>query len=324
MSEFPTREGLHALRDLVHPASEAPKVHDLPGAGAFTAIRDGHRLEVLPAVHTRHHVFGDPLSLAAWLLRHGEPESAEILVGSKSIEALLDPTDGPSDAVSCQLALHPVFDRWRAVFGYRMGQKAFHGFLRRVGDDFPAQVVGGERFSEADRLIKAASNVQIAKDTKYEAEIDSRGTVTLASVGGKVTVSSQFPPDFEIEVPIFTDIAITETAGSSPWTHEPKYRIKVLLEIDASGDAPTFTLDAPDLPITMLAARKDAARCLREALGEGWIVGLGEPEVKRTLVAPRVSGVPFVQFLSRLIRVPSGDSQDPTAGEAAPPAEVSE
>ena len=319
MSEFPTREGLTALRDLVHTATEAPKVHDLPGAEAITTIRDGHRLEVLPAVHTRHHVFGDPLSLAAWLLRHGDAARTEILVGDMLIVALLDPTDGPADAVSCQLAPHPVFGRWKGVFGRPLTQKQFHSFLRRVGDDFPGQIVGQERFSEADRLLKSVSGVQVAKDVKYETEIDARGVVTLASAGAKVKVSSEFPPDFEIEIPVFTDITITNYGHAA----EPKYRIKILLEIDTSGEAPSFTLDAPDLPITMLAARKDAARCLREALGEGWIVGLGKPETKRTLVAPRPQ---LRGWQAIALRFDGGDCDDGpnSAGEAAPPSEPAE
>lgn len=312
---------LYAIRGALGASSE-PKFTQLPGSDGIVFAPDGSA-HSLPAVSVRRHTFHDPQSLAGWLLDWTDKDRVEVLVDETRVVAVVDAGDAQHDEIACELRYHPVFDRWRAVFGKPMDQKALHGLLRRTVSDFHGTEIampGGasERVGAGDRLLSAISKLQVRKDANFRAELGSKGEVALRASDQKSEVSIDLPDMFEIEVPIFVDVAVEGPGGRV----EPRYIIRVLVDLDLELLTPRFTLTAPDLALQLLDARRDVARCLREQLGEGWTVGLGAAKTQVVLTAPKqpqivpmhfafasVSGEPVATEHEQEISAPDGSQE---------------
>lgn len=281
---------LSSLRQAFGAAPAAPNVKQLEGSDGIVFSPDGSAV-TLPAVSVRRHVFHDPQSLAGWLLDWTDPDRVEVLVDEASVVAVVDADRPQHDEIACELTHHPVFDRWQQVFGKRLDQKALHSLLRRTMADFHGSEIampGGkaERVGAGDKLLAGISKLQVRKDRSFRTEIGTKGETLLRASDEKNEASFELPDMFEIEVPIFVDVAVED---SEHGTLEPKYVIRVLVDLDLNDLVPRFTLTAPDLALQLLDARRDVARCLREKLGNGWTVGLGEAKTQVVLTAPRAA-----------------------------------
>jgi len=289
------RDTIDALRAGLGAAPAAPNVKQLDGSDGIVFTPAGSAV-TLPAVSVRRHVFHDPQSLAGWLLDWTDMARVEVLVDETRVVAVVDGGQPQHDEIACDLKFHPVFDRWRAVFGKRLDQKALHSLLRRTVADFHGQEIampggGKERVGAGDKLLSAISKLQVRKDRSFRVDLGGKGETLLRASDEKNEATIDFPDLFEIEVPIFVDVALLDAEHG---TIEPRYIIRVLVDMDLDDLAPRFTLSAPDLALQMLDARRDVARCLREKLGEGWTVGLGKAATQVILTAPRAVVAPVV------------------------------
>lgn len=289
---------LSALRAALG-ASGVPNLKQLEGSDGIVFAPDGSAV-ILPAVSVRRHVFHDPQSLAGWLLDWTDKDRVEVLVDETRVVAVVDAESAQHDDVECSLRFHPVFDRWRMVFGRRLDQKALHSLLRRTVADFYGREVampGGAtgRVGAGDKLLAGISKLQVRKDRSFRADLGTKGEMLLKASDEKNEASFELPDMFEIEVPIFVDVALLD---SEHGTIEPKYIIRVLVDLDLDDLTPRFTLTAPDIALQLLDARRDVARCLREQLGEGWTVGLGAARTQVILTAPKPPVRPIFAFAS--------------------------
>ena len=289
------RDTIDALRAGLGAAPAAPNVKQLDGSDGIVFTPAGSAV-TLPAVSVRCHVFHDPQSLAGWLVDWTDSDRVEVLVDETRVVAVVDGEQPQHDEIECQLKFHPVFDRWRAVFGKRLDQKALHGLLRRTVADFCGREVtmpGGatERVGPGDKLLAGISKLQVRKDRSFRVDLGTKGETLVRASDEKNEASFELPDMFEIEVPIFVGVEVLDKTFKPV---EPKYIIRVLVEVDLDDLTPRFTLSAPDLALQMLDARRDVARCLREKLGEGWTVGLGKAATQVILTAPRAVVAPVV------------------------------
>ena len=241
----------------------------LHGAQATFHERDDHDVVRLPLGCRRLHAFADPLSLAAWLQREADPAAAEVLVGDGVVTALVSGRDVDADVVTVELTEHPVWARWKPATR-AMNQKAFHKLLRAAIVDTRELPRRGDDayFSQGERLLREMGKIEVRGSVSWTQHIDERGTVALAASSDKTVVESQIPAEITLHVPIFVDV---EVGGQVP-----HYAIRALVQVDVVDGKPFFSLEFPDLALVMLQARKDVAACLRERLGEGWLVVLGE------------------------------------------------
>ncbi len=240
------------------------------GCEASWVVQHTARLERVPLVFAREHVFADPVSLADWLKRNCEPRNAEILVDEEQVTATSGGRDVDADVVSVALTRHPTWARWLA--GARtMDQKMFHRLLRGAKTDLrPKDVPAADddtKLYPGESLLEKLGTIKVGGETSYQREIDARGVTTLRSADQKQTVDCKLPDEFHIYVPMYVGVRV---AGV-----EPVYKVRVLVEIDIIQGQPVFKLEFPDLALTMLDARHDVAACLAEQLGSEWVVGLG-------------------------------------------------
>ena len=281
----------------------------LHGAQATFHERDDHDIVRLPLGFRRLHTLADPLSLAAWLTREADPDVAEVLVGDGVVTALVDGRDVDADVVTVELTEHPVWARWRPATR-AMDQKSFHRLLRAAVVDTrePSRRGDDMHFSQGEKLLAEVGKIAVRGETSYARDIDERGTSTLVSEGGKTTVESKIPPEIMLYVPIYVDVEVDRQV--------PHYPIRALVQIEVSNGKPFFSLEFPDLALVMLEARKDVAACLRERLGEGWLVVLGEAKQEVVVLqrAVDLAGGPVPVTGS----CPEAGSGDVDGGEVAP------
>ncbi len=258
------------------------------GHGIVIVHRDNEIVSMVAGRYEnrRGHRFDDVSTFAEWLLRHAEPELAEILVAADAIVAGLDPRTDHSDQVSCALSLHPTAARWLgALTTQQMSQRDLYRFLMGSLDSFADEMVGDDNLGSYGRLL--AGNLQklkIATKGEYESHLDPRGFWSFVGGSAKTEVSGKLPTSFEITIPWFQGV------------HWPipsdlcQYRLEVLLEMDTADPAkPTFRLEAPALDLLKHAARQDAVKWLRHLLDGNdsddatatFLVGLGTYRTER-------------------------------------------
>ena len=248
------------------PLAAGANIH---GAQATMHERDDHDIVRLPLGFRRLHTLADPLSLAAWLTREANPRLAEVIVNTDEVVALVSGRDIEADVVSVKLTEHPVWARWKPATR-AMPHKAFHKLLRAaVVDTRELPRRGDDSYlSQGERLLAEMGKIEVKGATSFTQHIDERGLTTLAAADAKQSIESRIPAEIRLYVPIFVDVEVGGVA--------PHYEIRALVETSVVDGKPFFSLEFPDLALVMLEARKDVAACLRERLGEGWLVVLGE------------------------------------------------
>ena len=256
----------------ISPKVEITRAPD--GKSALALVRDGYDVERFSGPQTRRrlHQIEDCASLAAWLLRHADPQTTEILASNDAITAALQPDAAIGDVVHVPLAAHPRFERWAKLFGElpKISQRALHRHVLACADDFPLRSIeGGGNVGEGELFASQLAKFNAVRASEVSCEVDELGYVRFAATSDKTTVSGRLPPKIRIQVPIFLGV---EKGGA-----EPLYDLDLFLAVEpAEKGPPAFGLTCPELEVVRRRARLDVVEHLRDLLaGTEFLVGLG-------------------------------------------------
>lgn len=239
------------------------EVVEAPNGSKHVVSRTDYEVTALPQEREgkRAHEFDDVQSFAEWMVKHGDPANAEVLVGPDTIRAVLKPAEGEPEVVTCRLVAHPAFKAWVDVLDHDMRLAGFLDLAR----GFSEYVV------ESDELLAALRGFKLIRGGEFTQTIDEMGAVRLIGTSEKADVSIRIPPELLVDTPVFTGIG---RGDMDLVTYE--LHLFVSMTIGEAGNHVTFKLSCPGLPLVMKEARDDAAAFAREKLGDAFLVGLGE------------------------------------------------
>lgn len=272
---------------MIAPALEAlsiliskPEVHDAPsGHGKVIVHHESQKVTfaIGPSRRRRNHNFDDVGTFAKYLNRHANPKDAEILVAAESIVAGLTPSADNGDRITCDLALHPLAERWKEIITTKaLSQKQLYRFILGSLDSF-----GGD---SGRALAGELSKLRIVRSGEYTAELNERGYYAFSGGSDKTSVDGKIPASFEIHTPWFRGVSkhSPSTDGHDAFDFECRYTLEVLLDMNTQDPKnPTFSLAAPGLDLLQHQAREDAVAWLRHLLEGDFLVGLGTYRTER-------------------------------------------
>lgn len=262
----------------ISPAVKFVPTPDRRNAAAL--VRHGYEVRGFdgPKINRRTHQIEDAGSLAAWLQKHADAATTEILVSDDQIVAALRPADINSDIVKVPLAPHPRWKRWAALLGEepKIGQRKLHRHVLACAQDFPPQPIeGGGATSAGEALAMQLAKFNAVRSQECTCEVDELGYVRFAAAAEKTQITGRLPPKFKIRVPLFLGV---EKSGV-----EPIYELELFLTVEpAEKGPPAFGLTCPELEVVRRTACLDVVEHLRAKLeGDGskpFLVGVGKYE----------------------------------------------
>ncbi len=265
METFEETEGSFAVGEVkqiaveaADPVPEISAIESPNGYGQVVVVKDGYEVKRLDGRDEgkRSHTFDDLATFAAYLNRHGNADTVELLLSGDCAVAALDPKGSDPERITCDLYKHPTFEAWEEVLDKPMPQKVFHQLARA----FRGSVENSEG------LLAALRVVSVARKGEMKSEIDETGATRLNLVTDSREMAGTLPPEFIVLTPVYRGILAEDGA-------EITYPIEMLLSIDI--DEMAFTLNAPALALVTYRARQDVAAMLNRELNEGFLVGLG-------------------------------------------------
>jgi hypothetical protein len=215
----------------------------------------------------------DLASFAAYLNRNARTSACDVLISEKCASADLQPGECSGSTVTCDMAYHPRFRRWREACGKGLTQRQFLAIVTAARGDFAPQKAtnGADAGTEGDTLASNLMRMTVKKDEVYESEVDERGTIRFRSGAGRVDVGGAIPGRFTVRVPVFLGV-------EGPDGTEPTYPLEIMVQLDVET-APVFTLSAPGVDLVVLDALNGARAFLESKLEKDFLVGAGERRV---------------------------------------------
>jgi hypothetical protein len=208
----------------------------------------------------RNHIFHDHLSFAAYVAREAKGEDSLILADASSevIRAVLREsyTEQP-EFVLMKPTIHPMFEPWLAILDKRIPVLQFGLFCARNRSTIVEPP--GRQVALTFQQIKMAKTIEVNRGVGAKA---LNGIVIQTDIGGKSTSDLvEIPESIKIECPVYI--------GS--------YALEIVLDVLITGEDDEVVVY---VTCPLLAARRNEAfesfvLGIREALGPGYIVGLG-------------------------------------------------
>lgn len=241
-------------------ASPAPVAID--DSSRIVAVKDGYKLQVLdvPVVKARRHNFHDLDSFAGFAVdRYGAADgqrTSDVIVDVGMLTLDAGPNSDLADVVTCDIAQHPRWRRWRQLLNVPLTQRVFARAVRTALEDFPDSVSrDGVKLGSAGKdLLTQLSKMGVAGTSEFTCEIGQNGEVIASGRNASSSVSATIPVSFTLCLPVMK--------GAKKDGQYVSYDVEVFIELDVANGPPKFTLSTPGFDVVWDKALDDAATYL--------------------------------------------------------------